>query len=267
MTSEQKVVKGFAIFLAIVICISILSAVLNLVGFMFSWTYDDGEKITSKEALKDVEITKIDLDLKALNLEIYRGEEFEIERENLSDKVDIKTTDSTLKIVERSHNFWKNRHGGTLIIRIPYEIELADLDIEIGAGTVTMEGISSQKFDLDQGAGTIYIDKCTFDKTDIDGGVGKMTIKNSQLRDLDLDSGVGEINIEADILGRSEIDGGVGAINLDIKGSQEDYTLKIDKGIGAVTVDGDSVSGTIGTGSNRIDIDSGVGAVKIRFSR
>lgn len=263
MTNEQKLVKGFAIFLAAVICISILSAALNLIGFLFSWTVDTDEPSNTSISLNR-NIDKIDADLGALNLEIYRGENFTVEKENYRGKVDIKTVGSTLKIIEK-HNFFGNHHSGTLIIRIPEEIELSSLDIDLGAGTLTMEDIVADDFDLEHGAGTINIDKCNFSKTDIDGGVGKMTIKNSTIKDLDLDSGVGEINIEGRLFGRSKIDGGVGAINLNLLGSKEDYTIKIDKGLGAVTVDGEAISGLIGTGVNRIDIDSGVGAVKINF--
>lgn len=265
MTNEQKAVKAFAIFLACMIIFSIFSAIVSGISWMFFWVDDeDGEY--SSETIDYDNITKLSIDAGTLNLEIYEGSEFKVERKNLKSRVDIDTRKDTLKIEEISHGIWNTRHGGTLIVTVPKDITLDELEIDMGAGTVTISDIESYKFDFDQGAGTLTMTNCKFSHTDIDGGVGKIQVKNSVLDNLDLDSGVGEVNIEGKIGGRSEIDGGVGAITLMLIDSSENYTLNVEKGIGSITVDGESKSGRVGNGTSYIDIEGGVGAINIKFS-
>ena len=50
-------------------------------------------------------------------------------------------------------------------------------------------------------------------------------------------------------------------------GKKEEYRTKINKGLGNVTVDGKKVSDNevVGNGENKIDIDGGIGEIKIDF--
>ena len=50
-------------------------------------------------------------------------------------------------------------------------------------------------------------------------------------------------------------------------GSPEDYRIRLDKGIGSATMDGKALSGgsTLGSGQHSIDIDGGIGSIRIQF--
>lgn len=52
-------------------------------------------------------------------------------------------------------------------------------------------------------------------------------------------------------------------------GSCEDYKIKIDKGIGEARLAGESMrdDSVYGWGENRIEIDGGIGAIYIEFSK
>ena len=63
-------------------------------------------------------------------------------------------------------------------------------------------------------------------------------INSSKLKNLDLDIGAGKATIEAYLEGRNDIDCGVGALDINLLGNKEDYQIKVNKGIGSVTVDG-----------------------------
>ena len=79
--------------------------------------------------------------------------------------------------------------------------------------------------------------------------------------------GVGELNLSAALLGDSDLTLGVGASNLTLIGSRDDYKIEIEKGLGSITVDGESVSdfGTSGNGQNNVEIKGGVGAINLNF--
>ncbi len=270
MTNEQKTVKIFAYILAALICISVFSAIVGGIGFIASWFDSDFDEPYVPEKLNtaniDIEkIDELDIEIKSSSLEIKSGSDFSINKDSSNSELDIRVKGSSLIISERHHGLWFRKRSGKVIIVLPDTKTLEKLQIDQGAGRITIDDISTSYFELDQGAGTLDINNCEFDHTDIDGGVGKLTVRNSSIKNLDLDAGVGSIDMEAKLLGRTDIDGGVGSIELTIQGRKEDYAFNIEKGLGSVTVDGDSVSGNFGTGSNRVEIDGGVGSIRVKF--
>ena len=84
---------------------------------------------------------------------------------------------------------------------------------------------------------------------------------------LDFNMGVGEVNITSKIIGVNEIDAGIGSLNLNLIGSLDDYKIKIEKGLGSAIVNGNNISRDeiVGIGDNFIDIDGGVGEIKVKI--
>ena len=60
---------------------------------------------------------------------------------------------------------------------------------------------------------------------------------------------------------------GVGESNITLLGSKEDYKLELEKGLGNISVDGVNVSdyGSSGNGTNKVEINGGVGSINVRF--
>ena len=60
----------------------------------------------------------------------------------------------------------------------------------------------------------------------------------------------------------------MGELNLTLTGTREDYCITLDKGVGKATLDGVKMSDDVvyGDGENTIEIDGGVGELKIGFS-
>ena len=102
---------------------------------------------------------------------------------------------------------------------------------------------------------------------DIDGGAGRITISDGALHNLDLDMGVGQLNLTSALTGESDFDLGIGESNITVIGNKDDYKLDIEKGIGNITVDGTSVSNIkeYGNGNNSIEVSGGIGAINLRF--
>ncbi len=265
MTNEQKIVKVFAIVLAVFICISIFSAVLSGIGLLFSFGDYDREGNTATETIDTREIEKLEIDMAATSLVIERGADFKIEKMNIKNDVNVKVSGTTLKVIEKHAHFWNNNNG-TIVIRIPTYIELDKVKIDMGAGKVTISNLEAQSLDIDQGVGTLDIESSRFDEAEIDGGVGKMHIEDSTFYNFDLSSGMGSVDIEALFLGKTKIEGGVGSIDLRIRGSKRDFTIITEKGIGSITVDGDQINSREGDGPNLLDIESGIGSIKINFN-
>ena len=79
--------------------------------------------------------------------------------------------------------------------------------------------------------------------------------------------GIGELHYTGTLTGNSKVDYGVGETNLTLTGSEKDYQIILDKGVGDAIVNGMSMgdNSTYGNGVNRIEVDGGVGDLNIMF--
>ena len=98
-------------------------------------------------------------------------------------------------------------------------------------------------------------------------GAGSFTILNGNINDLDLDIGVGKTNITSKITGNSTVDIGIGSLSLNLIGNN--YTFKVNKGIGKVLIDNKEVSDNevLGMGSNTIKLNGGIGDTTVTLNK
>ena len=85
---------------------------------------------------------------------------------------------------------------------------------------------------------------------------------------LNFDIGVGTTEITTRITGTSEINTGVGKLELNLIGSINDYELTIDKGVGSIKLNNESLKdkSVVGTGNNYLLIEGGIGLTSITTS-
>lgn len=146
-----------------------------------------------------------------------------------------------------------------IVITVPEVMTFGKLDIDNGAGRMTLEGITADTLIADNGAGEMNINNVTLTgKLDIDGGAGAIKIKDTICGGIDADIGVGELNFTGEINGDGKINSGIGAVYMTLYGDQGDYSFKTDSGIGRITSPGYN-SGAKYT----FNVSSGIGEVKI----
>lgn len=260
MNQTQKIIKYVAIGFAFFLIISIFSAIIAILG-AFSSIFDENEKTTDKVFEIKENILELDIDVTAVDLVIKNGDKLSIETNN--EYIECKQNRNELSIKEKKHNVFNNKNK-ELIITLPKNIELDVFKINSGAGKIDIEEISSKKADIELGAGKVefYILNVS-SNAKIEGGAGEISINDGTINNLDLDMGVGKFTIDSKLLGNTDIDAGVGELNINLLDSINNYSINIEKGIGSVKLNGDSINNTIGTGINRIDIDGGVGSINI----
>ena len=157
---------------------------------------------------------------------------------------------------------------GEIVLYVPQNENLRELNIETGAGKITIDGISSEKVEIDHGAGVLEISNSSFQNANIDGGAGKIAIHSSVLNNLNLDTGVRRVDIEAEITGRSEINSGIGEVNINILVNEEEYEIIAEKGLGNLKVKNQEQTANVyryGSGNNVIEVEGGIGNININF--
>ncbi len=274
MKGAQKVIKWFALALAALLIVTIFSGIiggLSFVGMMvwgdeISWN-GNSEWVNTEFSGK--EMTRLDVNVKATAVRIRTAKEGEPVRIETNNEYITSWVDgSTLNVVGKSHGFFGWGGTGDLVIYVREDTTFDSVEIEIGAGTLDVERLEARDLKLNLGAGKTAIDELVATRrAEIDGGAGVVEIRGGELHDLDLDLGAGKAELRARVVGNGRVTAGVGKTELTLIGREEDYRLRIDKGIGSVTLDGRSLSDgeSVGSGATLIEIDSGVGAVEMKI--
>lgn len=270
MTAAQKVIKclavAFAVFLIVTIFTTAISVLFSLGAFVY-YNNEKGDTTSICENIRNIKDLDIDTKYTALQIKISDDNTFKAESNNKYMK--CKVNGGSVKIEEKRYGIFSSGRNRELIIYIPANKNINEVDINTGAGKVDIEKLKANKLKLDLGAGSTNIKYIETNNADIETGAGKFTIEDGILNDLDFDIGAGEANVNARLLGDSKIEVGVGNLNLNLLGSKKLYKLKLEKGIGEVRVDGSLIENdsTVGNGNNYIRIEGGIGSIKVNYER
>lgn len=265
MTTMQKVIKYLALAFAIFLSVSIISGIC---GALFSVTYFLGGNTSGEmtDMTFDKNFSGISINISAAELDIKTGEKFRVETNHKY--LECETLGDILKINEK-RSFLASHHGGMkVILTVPKESVFDYADISTGAGSVTIDNLRASSLSVDLGAGELKAEQLyALNDAEIDGGAGSVTISGGYLNNADIDMGIGELNLTSELGGKSSIDYGVGETNLVLVGTDNDYKIELDKGVGEAWLNGKKMSddSVYGGGSRRIEIDGGIGELNITF--
>lgn len=265
MTTLQKVIKYLAMAFAIFLAVSIIGGILGAVGLFGGFFGGDSVAEDMKTYAISSDIQSLDVTINAADFKIVQGDHFSVESNlkhlTVEDKNGVLTVKETKK-------FGTTYQGAVLTLYVPADTVFDKATITTGAGRLTADCLSADTVNLELGAGEVTIDTLIATTAiDMEGGAGKITVSGGALHNLDLEMGVGQLNLTSVLTGDSDFELGVGESNITVIGSKDDYKLDVEKGIGNITVDGASVSNLNGqgNGSNRIEVHGGIGAIHLNF--
>ena len=211
------------------------------------------------------DIHSLDIQINAADFKIVSADDFSVES-NLK-YLSVSEKDGVLTIVDEAKGN-SNYTNAILTLYVPNGIVFDDVYITTGAAKMTVDTLSASSVELKLGAGDVRFESLNASSNvDIEGGAGQITIASGTLNDLSLEMGIGELNLRAAVLGESDLKFGVGESNVTLIGSKDDYKVDVEKGLGSISVDGKNVSdfGSSGNGQSHIHIEGGIGAVHIVF--
>ena len=269
MTTFQKVIKYLALAFAIFLIVTIFGVIITgLSGISYLTSDKDTETVGEMQnfALSG-DISSLSVDLSGAEFTIQTADKFEVESNHKY--ISVKEDNGKLRIKETKKIFATSPKGIKVILSIPENFVFDDVMIDTGAGKMKIDALACDVLELSLGAGKADIKNLTANsQSKIDGGAGELNIDGGKLCNLSLDMGVGKLTLKSRIEGESELDYGVGETDLILLGSKNDYRIELDKGIGQSTFEGESMidDSVYGTGENFIEIDGGVGEIKIEFS-
>lgn len=179
--------------------------------------------------------------------------------EKLRNVISISQDGGKLKIETEDDQFLKDLlkndgYFGTLYIEVPEGTTFKKASLEIGAGTLTVDGIiRTKKLDVQVGAGDLYVPEFIADEVEVQCGTGEATLTGT-------------------VKEKIEIECGIGSVIFNDNGREEDYSYKLDCGIGNLEVGTQSYSGLgstkeikNGNAKKTMKIECGIGNVEVYF--
>lgn len=274
MTTTQKIIKYLAIAFALFLVISIFSIIFGLSREIISSINNDKKEsklledyTTISNNVNNIESFKIDISND--DIEIKKGEKFEVK----TNDPDVKFyhENSIVKIKSDKTFSWhlSNSSRGTIIIYLPNEFNISELDLNLGAGKIDIDKLFVETLLMDLGAGTMTAKEINvYEKATINGGAGNININSGTINNLNLKLGAGNASIQSDLTGSNTLTTGVGKLNLGLSRSKDNYRFDINKGLGNIILNDFDVSEDtlIGDGETKIKINGAVGNIIINTS-
>ena len=274
MTTTQKIIKYLAIAFALFLVISIFSTIFGLSHEIITSIKNDKkesklleEYTTISNNINSVESFKIDISND--DIEIKEGEKFEVK----TNDPDVKFyhENSIVEIKSDKTFSWhiNNSSRGTIIIYLPNEFNISELDLNLGAGKIDIDKIFVETLLMDLGAGTMTAKEINvYEKATISGGAGNININSGTINNFNLKLGAGNASIQSDLTGSNTLTTGVGKLNLGLSRSKDNYRFDINKGLGNIILNDFDVSENtlIGDGETKIKINGAVGNIIINTS-
>lgn len=271
MTIAQKVIKYWAIALAVLLTVMIVGLIIKAVVFI-------GGSFTEEDVIGELQnyytssdVQRLDIEINAADVYVKEGETLLVESNLKNLKVEEKNGCLTIKdsTKVRRQLFDSNTFKEAVFtLYVPEGTVFDEINLTTGAVRLTVDVLSAKTIDLKLGAGDVSIGSLFASKSaDIEGGAGRITVSGGSLNGLDLEMGVGELNLTSALSGECKLELGIGASNITLIGNSEDYELEVEKGIGSIYVDGKAVTdfGSSGNGTAEVKISGGIGEINVRF--
>lgn len=260
---NNRIIKTFAFILAAIVIISMLGGIYALCITVFDLFQSNQ---IENQIQYDSLMSSLDIDLKTANLEIKLGDKLLVSTTNKY--VTTYQNNNNIVIKEKKHSLL-SKDNNKVIITVPDNFLLDIVEIDISSGSIKIDKLETKRLNLDLGSGTTKINNLLVtDKTKIDCGSGKFLLNNGNLSNLNLDTGLGDTILNTKIIGNSNIETDIGKLELNLIGSLNDYELTIDKGVGSIKLNNESLKdkSVVGTGNNYLLIEGGIGLTSITTS-
>lgn len=233
------------IFIAIGVVCLVVAAALGLTWSTFGDMVRDGkfnfgtdsfyrEEMKGSTAEIDESCNNLDIEFGAGALNISYGdvETIQITQEDVVN-YECYVKDNTLHI-EGGMKVGIMQDSGTIDIVIPKGMTFHEVDIEVGAGKADIDGVIANQFDIEVGA-------------------GQANVTNLDVKEFNAETGAGQL--EAELFGK-----------------EEDYSYKLECGIGEIRVGNNSYGGLGGAKSltnpdaeRFMNVECGVGQINLTF--
>ena len=242
---------------------------------------------------------EVNINLPYASLDIVEGDSYKLEY-CVNDKsgLDVEVKDNKLKLNYKTLSYgihlfdFDNSEGEYFILYVPKGTSLKKADIDVESGSFKLSGIDVEDFKIENESGSIKISDMKSEESSIKAESGAVKIENFETKKLDLVNEFGSVSIDNATtqktkikmesgslkmngidMSDAEIKSEFGSVSIILKGSEADYSFKIENEFGSIKLGDKSVGGNDeekeyegGSGSKKINIKGESGSIKIDFA-
>lgn len=251
MNVLQKVIKycamGFAVFLSVVIFVSIAAAAFGVVSGVTIFSDGDVERVNIEksytvEEAKKLGIEEILVDCSA-EITIGAGEKITVSAENVPEEYVVSCKDGKLVVRDTrkivfslvTNLFEDQSEKEQVTITIPKDYALEKATIDSGSGTVFVLDLTAKDVTIDSGSGEVLITDVTAENLFVDSGSGKVNMNRVTANTTEIESGSGKVVLKDSVLGPLQLDSGSGAVEATGITAED---VEVDSGSGRVSLEG-----------------------------
>lgn len=247
----------------------------NNIGLGINFDWHNGNVFSGSmdktEIAKLEDIDKLDIEFAAGELEIQPSEDDAIYLEVLQGQSYYYEIKNRKLIVE---GFDEKRIGiglnsNRMILYVPENLQ--EIDLELGAGKVSIDNISCNNLEVSAAAGSTELNEVTYNKGDFEVGMGEIICNNVQGGKSDIEVGMGSFVYSGSIDGNIEASCSMGDITMDIEGSEEDFNYEIECAMGSIELDNKEYSGLArekmidNKAERSMDLECAMGSMTVSF--
>ena len=209
----------------------------------------------------------LDIDMSNGSLTFEKGSTFGVKYD--SSVIRVQQNGSSMTIAnDHSSPSAAERKLMDVVVTVPDGAAFSQLDITFGAGKLISYTLPATELRLELGAGSATLENVVVTgSATVKSGAGAFAIKSGAIANLNLQCGAGATQVQAALTGSSSITAAVGAADLRLEGKESDYTVSFNMSLGACYFNDSKISrsGTYGSGPNKVDINGGLGVMRVNI--
>lgn len=218
------------------------------------------------------EIGKIEIQVGGVRLNIKQSEDNTYSYESINAGQYQCYAEGDTLVLRSSDDFGVNADKREITLYIPYEENYDHVGIEIGGGVIETDGIlQANETQIDIGAGTLEMQGVSGSLLQVDIGAGTAQMSNVQIENADLEVGMGQLIMQGDIRRSLQADCAMGSMQFQMESAQESHNYEVDCAMGNIRIGSHSYAG-MGmeqTINNQADSDyslsCSMGEIKMQF--
>jgi len=236
---------------------------------------DDTHSGTQTDDYLVQQVKSLDITIAVAKLEIRHGEGLSVKIEN-TNKSRIYSTlknDGTLKIDSKPYIVFKiiNFKTPKVTITLPKGMNFESVSIKTEAGSIIGKNLDiiTSTSDISANAGTIQLNGITSEKTEIDSNAGSISVSGTFSKHTEVNCNAGKIAVSGTVRGQTKIDCNMGSIDVHTTGNIDEYSHNNESNFATIRINTNNISGlgsqTSGTQKqNHFSINCNMGSVGIR---
>lgn len=212
---------------------------------------DDGAADT-RNSIVGERFSEIDVEVSVADVTIVTGEAYAVELkwdDGYGYTMDCAVRKDVLKVTSAQKSVGDpSFDNAEVIITVPADVTLKEIDVEVGMGDLRLEGISAADISCESGSGDIRFLRVTANEVSGEAGLGDVEWEGPLSRETELNTGMGDIRVKAD-------------------GASAGWSYELSSGTGQVSVNGVSYGSYAKQrgGSGELEVFSGMGDVTVEF--